>query len=510
MAAEEKRTDRTVFEELESRLQQLVIERPSADRTDQEKAAYQADTDERETEREISAAAFGVSEDADNTMMFQEAIAFCRKNGIKKLTVPKGVYHFRSCEGQAHLPLDDMEDFVFDGQGSEFVFETVRSYLSVRRSRKILVQNLILDWNWEKEPLASVGVITEVAEDGSYVTCTFPEREEIPEDLRFSIVGPFDPARYTPGCHGGIEFRPYRNDHVKESGDRESDEKMQALVRELSNVFLPKQEKTGRAELRFYTVDPEFTLCWFHRGDCFRFRHYEYDILTIPIEDSTNVTMENITLYSSPGSGFVGNGDICGLHFKNCRVTVRPGCIRNISTATDCLHVCNSQGNFVIEDCEFGFAGDDCINIHDNSSMGAERIDTHTLRALRVTKEAVRFEAGYPVELRMPDLSPMGFSSVLTAVSYEPERRTCLLTFEDELPETLPPDTVLWNRRFQTQNYVIRNCRFVNNPTVRAASFCRGQTVWWKTTYLKIYRELRFRSKRGVSRAGARGMASKT
>ncbi len=281
--------------------------------------------------------------------------------------------------------------------------------------------------------------------------------------MSFSIVGPFDAARYTPGCPGGIEFRPYQNDHVKKSGDEASDEKMQQLVRELSNIFLPKQEKAGENVLRFYTVDAGFTKAHFKRGDCFRFRHFEYSILTVPIEDSTDVTLEGVTIYGSPGNGFVGNGDMRGLHLKGCRVTVRPGTVRSISTVTDCLHVCNSQGNFIIEDCEFGYAGDDCINIHDNSSMGIVPLGTHTLLALRVTKEAVLFEAGYPVELRGPDLSPTGFSSVLREVSYRPEERSCVLTFEDALPKDLSPDTVLWNKRFQTQNYIIRNCRFVNN-----------------------------------------------
>ena len=91
--------------------------------------------------------------------------------------------------------------------------------------------------------------------------------------------------------------------------------------------------------------------------------------------------MENITLYSSPGNGFVGNGDVSRLHIKDCRVTVRPGTARSISTVTDCLHICNSQGKFIIENCEFGYAGDDCINIHDNSSMGIVPVDGHSLLA---------------------------------------------------------------------------------------------------------------------------------
>ena len=159
----------------------------------------------------------------------------------------------------------------------------------------------------------------------------------------------------------------------------------------------------------------------------------------------------------------MGNGDVSRLHIKDCRVTVRPGTARSISTVTDCLHICNSQGKFIIENCEFGYAGDDCINIHDNSSMGIVPVDGHSLLAKGARKEVVLYEQGYQVELRNPDLSPTGFASELTSVTYYDEDGTCLLTFEDKLPPGLSPDTVLWNKRFETHNYIIRRCRFVNN-----------------------------------------------
>lgn len=439
-------TDISVFEQLELELAALRIELPSEGRS-------------------VTVTDFGARADSDfcNTEAFNQALTYCRREKAEKLIIPKGIYRFKECSQNAHLILDDMENFTLEGQGSELIFESLSSYLSICRSSRILVRDLILDWNWEKAPLSSVGVVSEVAEDGSYIECVFPAYGEIAEDMAFSIVGPFDPCRYTPGCPGGMEFRPYQNDHVKKSGDEKTDAQMQELVRELSNVFLPRQEKTAANRLRFYTSDPDFTRRHFHVGNCFNFRHYEYDILTIPIQDTRDCTLDNVVIYSSPGSGFVGNGDIHGLHLKGCRVTVRPGTSRSVSTATDCLHVCNSQGSFIIEDCDFGYAGDDCINIHDNSSMGIQLLDSHTLLARRVTKESVLFETGYPVELRNPDLSPTGFSSLLTAVQYSPGTKTCCLTFADALPEGLSTDTVLWNKRFSTQNYIIRGCRFTNN-----------------------------------------------
>lgn len=437
----------TVFQELETKLAALFIAKPTPGRS-------------------VSVKDFGAKADDDtfcNAKAFADALNYCRLKKIETLIIPKGIYHFKECTNDAHLDLDHMEDFILDGQGSELIFETLKPYLSICSSQKILVRDLILDWNWEKAPLSSVGVVSAVAQDGSFIECSFPAYQSIPEHMHFTIVGPFDPYRYTPGCKNGMEFRPYRNDHVKDSGDALSDARMQEIVRELSHIFLPSQQKTNANTMRFYTVNPDFTKENFHPGDCFNFRHYEYSILTVPIRDTTDCTLERVTIYSSPGNGFVGNGDIRGLRFAGCKVTVRPGTSRSISTVTDCLHVCNSQGNFIIEDCDFGYAGDDCINIHDNSSMGIQVLDAHSLLAKRVEKDSVLFEEGYAVELRNPDLSPTGFSSVLKAVQYIPKDRTCMLTFEDALPDGLSPDTVLWNRRFSTQNYIIRNCRFSNN-----------------------------------------------
>ncbi len=448
----------SVFQALERSLNEMKIYRP------QEKAA---DISGKNTlySGQISAAAFGMKEGAefDNTKHLAAALDYCREHKIRKLTVPKGIYYFKTCDTYAHILLTQMEDFILDGQGSEFIFESLHPYLGIYQCRGVVLENLILDWNWERAPLASVGVVTQVAPDGSYIECTFPERDDIPADMKFSIVGPFDAARFTPGCKGGIEFRPYQNDHVKKAQDEATDQKMEHLVRELSNIFLRKQEKAGRNVMRFFCADRAFSKAHFSLGDCFRFRHFEYDITAVLIVDARNITMERITVYSAPGSGFVGNGDIEGLHFNHCAITVRPGTLRSISTTVDCLHVCNSQGKLIVENCEFGYAGDDCINLHDNSSMGITVLDAYTIIAHRVEKTAVLFEPGYPVELRNPDLSKTGYCSKVLEVEYFPESRSCRLRFEDKLPANLEPETVLWNMRFQTHDYVIRNCRFTNN-----------------------------------------------
>lgn len=400
---------------------------------------------------------------ACNTQAFRQAIAACQKQSGATLEIPHGIYHFYNAPDNLFLPLYQLQDLTINGNGSELIFHTAHDYLSIMDSTHIHLKNIVLDWDWTTAPLASVGVLTNVASDGSYIDVAFPSCEQVPANMEIRIVGPFDPKRYTPGCPGGIEFRPYRNEHVHLADDAKTDEEMQHLVRELSNILLPKMERLALNQLRIYTYNPTWAAKHFAVGQCYNFRHFEYDAVAVRTCRSNHITLDHVTLYGCPGSGFFSSGGVHHLHFDHCRILPRPGTARSVSVSVDCLHVGNSQGQFIIEDCDFSGAGDDCINLHDNSSMGIRRLGNHTLLALRVIEASLQFTVGSQIELRHPDLSPTGYCSVVTAVSYQPEERTCILTLEQEIPEGLENECVVFNRTFHTDYYIIRNCRFTNN-----------------------------------------------
>lgn len=399
-----------------------------------------------------------------NLHAFEQAIQYCHANSASQLFIPSGCYHFLTePEEKGHINLEGFEDFTIDGHGSELIFHHARPYLTIKESHRIQIKNLFFDWDWNQKPLASVGVITEVAEDGTNFTMSFPTNQEVSEQMELRFFCPFDPITYTPGCEGGFEFRPFVNDFVLKTENETTDSKMQEMVRELSDMIEPNPKKVNQNSLRFITRKPKWSKKHIKKGQCYNVRHYEYDTHAIFMYDSTHITLDNITLYSCPGSGFVGNGDIHHIHLNGCKITLKPGTTRSITTTVDGLHICNSQGHFIIENCDFSYSGDDCINIHDNSSMGVTYLDDYTLLAHRVRKNSVLFEVGYPVELRKPDLSPYGYCSNLTKVQYDEEQHTCILQFKDKLPAGLSENTILFNGRFHTDYYIIRNCRFSNN-----------------------------------------------
>ena len=398
-----------------------------------------------------------------NTEAFAKALDFAREHPGTVLKIPEGVYHFYTAPGEIHMALHGIRDLTIDGCRSQLVFHRPVPYFDILDSQRICLKNVILDWDWQQAPLASVGVVQQVAEDGSYMDVVFPGVPSVPQDLEIRIVGPFDPHRYTPGASGGIEFRPYVDDHIHLSGDEKSDEQMQQLVRELSNILLPKMEKLGDNCLRIFTARPQWAKAHFARGQCYNFRHFEYDGCAVRTARSSHITLDRVCIYGCPGHGFFSSGGVHHLHFTHCRILPRPGTSRSVSVSVDCLHVGNSQGQFIIEDCDFSGAGDDCINLHDNSSMGIRRLGPRTLLALRVAESALQYAPGSRIELRKADLSPTGFEAQVQAVRYQPEQRTCVLELDRDLPEGLQEDSVIFHRSFHTDYYVIRNCRFHNN-----------------------------------------------
>ena len=398
-----------------------------------------------------------------NTAAFQSALDFSRENPGTVLEIPQGVYHFYSAPDNIHMAIHNIQDLTIDGKNSEFYFHIPVAYFDILDSDRIHIKNLILDWDWDDAPLATVGVVQKVSEDGSYIDVLFPSVDSVPEDLEIRIVGPFDPHRYTPGAAHGIEFRPYVDDHIHLSGDEKTDEEMQHLVRELSNILLPQMEKLADNVLRIYTRRPAWAAAHFAAGQCYNFRHFEYDGCAVQTCRSGNITLERITIYGCPGHGFLSSGGVHHLHFDHCKIMPRPGTSRSVSVSVDCMHVGNSQGQFIIEDCDFSGAGDDCINLHDNSSMGIRRLDDHRILALRVTESALQYAPGSVIELRNPDLSPTGYTGTVREVDYQPKERTCILTLKEEIPANLNEESVIFHRSFHTDYYIIRNCHFHNN-----------------------------------------------
>ncbi|MBV8969182.1 MAG: hypothetical protein JO331_09000 [Verrucomicrobia bacterium] len=147
----------------------------------------------------------------------------------------------------------------------------------------------------------------------------------------------------------------------------------------------------------------------------------------------------------------------------HCRITYPDKERRSITTTADGFHVSQSQGFIKLENCDFGYMGDDCVNIHDNVHSGVRRTDAHTLVAEHLVPWTCPYSAGDLIEIRNGDFSPTGFTEKLKTATGDYKRNEVTLVFENQLPNRIDPDAILFNHRYGSRNCIIRDCYFHEN-----------------------------------------------
>jgi hypothetical protein len=104
---------------------------------------------------------YGILSAIDATPIVINALKDCKSKNIKKLSFPKGVYHFyptfapdKYCAitnndnglKRTPFPIIDFHNFEIDGNGSEFIFHGKMIPFIIEESTAIVVKNLSVDW----------------------------------------------------------------------------------------------------------------------------------------------------------------------------------------------------------------------------------------------------------------------------------------------------------------------------------------------------------------------------
>ncbi len=86
------------------------------------------------------------------------------------------------------------------------------------------------------------------------------------------------------------------------------------------------------------------------------------------VEESSNITYNNISIYGACGMGYVFAYGSNHYQIINSYIGLRPGAEDKyrISTTADGIHITNTGGYFRIDNCDLSFCGDDILNVHSN------------------------------------------------------------------------------------------------------------------------------------------------
>ena len=400
----------------------------------------------------VSAADFGLNENVDNAAaIINKALEHCRKTGASKLVIPRGTY--KSFDG-TQIIVQDFEDFTIDGQGSTIIInknlrKSGPSTLSIARCKRTLLENLNFDWNWNSNPLASV--VEVVGGNDKYFDIKFLEYEDFPQkDVRIGIFSAYDPKTKSVGIENG---------------------KTRAF-----NMFVGRGKPVetqwiASNILRIKTKNP------FEAGELYRLQHSYYEYGCVSMLSNTHLTLRNFNIYSCSGHAFTVSGTQKYWHFDNVNIVRPPNSERRaITTTADHLHIAQSQGYMKMENCEFSLGADDCINMHDCSII-MDRESDETLLSVNA-RNSYLYNEGEEIELRQDDFSPAGFTGkVIEKTLVDKERKIYRVRLDKPIPEMKGVYFVLFSKKYDTRNMIVRNCYFHDNRARGVLILARDVTV---------------------------------
>ncbi len=401
---------------------------------------FEVELPENSSGATILAADFGVNAgSADNTAALNRAVEHCRKTGAAKLKLDPGTYRMFAANPVAFT---GMKDFEFDGRGATLVYSGEPPWdtpcFLVKDCERIALRNVNFDWDWTNDPLASI-VRVERA-DNKTVDFRFVEYETFPRrDVNVMFLCNYDPKARSIGIPNGFNMA-----FAPAGGSNRSGEWLSGNLLRI---------KHGDARM-------------FKPNQYFRMMHRYYGGFAVVMDSNRHLTLEDVNIYSCYGMALIVRGRQKYWQFRRVRVAPPPGVPRRPASCTaDHYHIAQSCGFFKMEDCEFGYGNDDCVNLHD-SAFFARKTGEKTIRTVKRESGSRNCRPGDLLELRNSDFSPTGFKAPIKVVRPIDEAKGIIdFEFDQPVPEASQEDGVLlgFNREYGCRNIIFRNNYFHHN-----------------------------------------------
>jgi parallel beta-helix repeat protein len=381
-----------------------------------------------------SAGVFNVSkygalpnDDRDDTMAVVAAIDACRQAPGSRLVFPKGRYHFAEGQNPASprlsMAFSECRNLTIDGTGAVFVFRGLTNPMHFSKCRNVKVIGITIDWD---RPPFSIGTVTAKG-DKSFdvrVLDEFPVKGGEPVQAFMD----YDPKTKLPRRHGLDVYHS-----------------------------VTRTELAGPQLLRVHlqndvNIQP---------GSLAVLRHQVYAFNALYFDLCSNVTVENATVYTTPGMGLVAHR--CdNINLDRFRVIPKPGTPRLMSATADATHFTACAGTIRMTRCEYRGMGDDAVNVGSLYVAVKEKVNDRTVIAGHPLKIPAPPEPGETMELSHADNLLVYGSGKVTTVEPQAADGLCRLTFAEPLPAELKPGDVLGNAS-RTAAVRISKCRIGNN-----------------------------------------------
>lgn len=404
----------------------------------------------------------------DATPPARRALAFCKEHGVRKLVFPKAIYHFKpdraaeqflfisnNTDGLKRIafPLEGVEDFEVDGQGSTFIFHGYLLPFYLKDAKRITLRNFSVDFH---RAFQSEGRILAVGDGTIDVEFSdqFPYRTESGL-LKFYGSGEDEKVEYPSGHL--LEFDPVKRETAFMVRDYYIGETMHA-----------EELAPGRVRVRVPGVAATV-------GNVFVFGPSHRRVPDIAVEDSDGVVVDDVTLHSSGGMGLIAqrSGNISVTKMK-----VTPADGRTISTTADATHFVNCYGKIELIDCLFESQMDDATNIHGIYAQVSRVLSPTELEVRLVHHEQLGFDFLVP-GLRVELVDPKSMVTYADAAVKSAERLNEVytrVTFDKPLPDRVAAKDVIADAEHYP-DVLVKGCTTRGNRARGMLIGSRGKVV---------------------------------
>ena len=409
----------------------------------------------KEALQTVPVARFGASpENENNADALNAAFAWCAENPGARLTFEPGAYYV-----SGELDLNDLKDTCIDGNGAKILYDYTGRLLTMRRCECVEMRDLTFEWDWDKQPLGAIARAVDVPGEKNTLDFIFDVPAYAREDMLYAI-SQADPETGTYGAKG-VFIETYEGQNPD-------------IIKQVTKI--------GDDTLR---VVHNGTLSHFG-GNSFILRSTAYGGSLINLHEACrDITLEGLKLYGGTGMGII----VCERtsHFALRNIFIGPDPAhadkRCVSLDADAVHICDADGCFLIENCDFSRQGDDGINV--NCGVGW----IHSADGRTVIFEAdgsMNADPGDAMLFRDKNFRLTDVTAVVET-SERIENNCRRVTFREALPDEVAAGWFLFNGDNTGGNYVIRNNYFHENRArgmlLQTSNGLVENNVFYKTSH---------------------------
>jgi hypothetical protein len=393
----------------------------------------------------------------DCVKIINKALESIKGNHPKKLIFTRGEYHFypEHCTQKFYsesnttdknprkcaLFFKNVQNLVIEGNGSTLIFHEQMQPFTFDNCKNIVLKDFNIDWN---NPLIAQGEVLKVTDKFIELGINLDESPfRIDEGKLVFTVGKYGKEPWK----SSMEFD--RNEHfvVPLTGDY-------GCLGKGWNNYLAENIIPGVVRIYYPFLRKPAV------GNFLVMRHAERIHSGIFIQESKNITIQDINLYHATGLGILAQFSE-NLTFDHYRAIPNKIKKRYFGGGDDGLQVSNCKGLVTVKNCEFAGLMDDPINVHGTSVRIEKIISNRELKCKFVHHQSEGLNWGHAGD-KISFIENLSMQSIATGELESLKKidnQFFTLTFKDAIPKKLKVKNALENLTW-SPNLIVTDTHF--------------------------------------------------